>query len=362
MKNASASRFFIFTLMCCVLATSNVNANASDTTQTKCLLFGKNIPIGLLASCYVEKNKWSFNYSFSDNHHKGNKMGTEKVTNDFVFTQSGNMMSPLKMNMKTHLFTAMYGISNRLSAMATFGIKTNMMNMKPMPAYLAEELTGMDMSTMKMPTFCNAYGFGDTKLYLFYNAIKKCNFDIIIGGGINIPTGSITKNGPTIIGSSKRLAYSMQLGSGTFDLIPNISCVGQHNFWAYGAEAIANITPSTNRLGYSYGNQFNLNTWISYSFLKIFSATARIKGTSQGDIFGFDPALYQMRNNDPTDNPNNYGGKTAIAFAGLNFDIYNENEKYLGVKLECGMPLYQNLNGIQMRTSSTFQLGINFSY
>ena len=358
--------------MVLVCMSNAVYATHRDTTQRfplyqECTHPGKYEPIGVLASCCTGKGDWTFSYAYMDMYYKGNKMGTEKVSDGIVYQQDAYMMSPGIMNMQTHMLMGMYGISNRFSTTLILNYNMNNMTMHPMPADLMNTLTGMTMGSIYMPSSSHASGIGDSKIYVMYKLRQECRYNVIVSGGLSIPTASTTINGVTMMGVNQRLPYLMQLGTGTWDLMPGITYFGQRNVSAvhllsYGAEAGAVIRPANNARGYSYGNQYNITAWVSLKFHQWISCSARLQASSQGKITGFDPAIYPLMYYDPGSNPGNYGGQSAVAYLGVNFYINKGSIKDLRLLAEYGAPVYQNLHGTQLSLYGTLQAGVKYSF
>ncbi len=348
---------------------SNTNPDSTSIPKyEECTHPGKYEPIGVLASCCTGKKDWTFSYSYMDVFSRGNKMGIDNVTDDLVFQQYGYMMATNTMQMHMHMMMVMYGFSNRFSAMGMVTYNQNNMTMNGMSISQMSSMTGMQMGNTYMPTSSYTSGLGDTKLFLFYKLRQECKYNIILGAGANIPTGSTTLTGATILGDNQRLPYPMQLGTGTWDIMPSITYFGQHLFssherlLSYGMEARAIIAPANNSQGYSYGDQYSLTAWLSYKFVNWASISLRVKGNSQGQISGFDPGVYPAMFNDPNSNPSNYGGLRVDTFVGMNFYLNKTLFKNLRLLLEYGIPVFQNLNGTQMSEKGILHTGIKYSF
>jgi hypothetical protein len=332
----------------------------------ECTHPGKYEPIGVLASCCTGPGDWTFSYSCMDMSDKGTKQGVFQQ-NDAQIWQGRYLVSPQKMSMMDNMLMGMYGISSRFSAMAMLNYNINNMTMNAMPEAVMNAMTGMPRGKINIPTTSATSGLGDSKLVLFYKLRQECRYNIIIGAGLNIPTGTITADGLTILGNERRLDYPMQLGTGSWDLMPSITFFGQRNvtesnILSYGAEAKADITPANNAQGYSYGNQYSLNAWVAYKFINRASGSVRFLGTRQGAITDFDPAIYPEMYYDPMANPANFGGTVVSAYVGFNFYLTNRTFRNLRFLAEYGIPVYQNLNGTQMSLQNTIQAGCKYSF
>lgn len=115
-------------------------------------------------------------------------------------------------------------------------------------------------------------GFGDTKVSALYRFCSEANRQAQFGLGLSLPTGSISENDrtprPGMPPSFNRnqLPASMQLGSGTFDLLPSVTFLQQFPDWSWGAQANGvQRLESENSNGYRLGHQFEGLAWLGYN-------------------------------------------------------------------------------------------------
>ncbi len=97
---------------------------------------------------------------------------------------------------------------------------------------------------------------------------------------------------------------------------------------------------------YSLGDEYGASAWVSQQIQPWISVPGRIDG--------IDPAIGgPVQSADP----NNYGGETMSLFAGVN--MVGQRGMWRGHRLviEAGAPIYQNLNGPQMKTDWTVTVG-----
>jgi hypothetical protein len=196
-------------------------------------------------------------------------------------------------------------------------------------------------------------GLGDVKLSVAYGILKKENVQLSFFGGISIPTGSAYKTGKANdpMYSNKRLPYAMQTGSGTFDLMPAINYLYQNNNLACSFQLSSTLHPWYNSLGYRYGNEATINAWFSYKWSSFMSSSIRTEASASDKILGYDQDVFYY--NEPSANPQNYGGKKIIAYAGCVFQTKKGCLKNHRLGIEYGLPLLQSVNGIQMKLSQT---------
>ncbi len=347
----------------CILFSSSTSSASSNTDTTvcpyDCCRPDGHAPLGIMTDHVHGKGEWGFSYSYMNMMMKGNQSGTARLNDQQVLNTY--MMSPDEMTMQMHMAMIMYGISDRLSVMGMFSYIQNSMSMSMQP--VAMSMPGMVMSGIgngKMNT--STSGIGDTKIYGLYKLLDSDRNRIIFSLGLNIPTGSTTLNGLTLEGEGQRLSYPMQTGSGTWDILPSMAYTGQRTDMSWGLQAEANLRPGVNAQGYALGNEARANGWVSYRFCKWISSSFRLEEKFTGRMNGYDPQIAVLAANDAEANSANYGGISTTAYIGLNF--YKPSRPLRGnrLMLEYGVPVYQNLNGIQMSCSSTIWLGWQYNF
>ncbi len=338
----------------------------AETLDTSCVPFDccrpdGHAPLGIMTDHIHGKGQWTVSYTYMNMMMQGNVIGTSKIDDSKIYQDY--MMAPDKMIMQMHMVMAMYGITDRLTVMGMFSYIQNSMSMNMTPnTSMMMNMPGMNMGTMS-PDQMNAMmntktsGLGDTKLYGLYKIIDKNRQRIILSAGLSIPTGSITEKGTTLLGDNQILAYPMQIGTGTYNLMPGITYVGQKYFFSWGGTTNANIKMGTNSEGYAWGNEYNVSGWVSYKWCRWISNSIRLEGSSTDQMSGYDKNIALLMNNDPNSNANNYGGQRANAYLGMNF--YKDKCSLKGGRLsiEYGIPIYQNLNGPQMSLKSSLMAG-----
>jgi len=320
-------------------------------------------PAGIMTDHVHENGEFGIAYSFMNVQMQGNMSGTTSVSDNDIF--KNYMMSPAKMNMQMHMLMPMYGITNKLSVMAMVSYNVNSMSMHMMPMEdMMMHMPGMNMSNYNsMPTTSRSSGLGDTKIYALYNMLKNCCHRLVLGAGVSLPTGSIMAKGTTMQSTNDVLPYNMQLGTGTYNLLPGIVYVRQRGIVSFGAALNANIKPGVNARNYCWGNEYSFSPWFTYKPLSWLSFSLRAEAYSMNALYGWDDAIHVSSSNDPTANYKNYGSQQRLtSFVGMN--VYAPSGIFKGMRLliEYGMPVYQNLQGLQMpvRSGVTARLQYNF--
>ena len=138
----------------------------------------------------------------------------------------------------------------------------------------------------------------------------------------------------------------MQLGSGTFDLLPGITYTGNSGNVGWGAQYSAVIRlEDENHEDYSLGAEQRLTAWASYLWKPWISTSARIAGQTIDEISGQNPDIVAPVQ---TADPDNQGGERVDLLLGLN--LIGQSGGLAGHRLafEFGAPVYQHLNGPQL--------------
>ena len=201
-------------------------------------------------------------------------------------------------------------------------------------------------------------GFGDLKLGALYSVYEKPGLQVILNGGLSLPTGSTTEEDDVLTPMNMRpvlrLPYPMQLGSGTVDLEPGVTVNAGEGAFRLGAQYRATLRLGTNDEGYALGDRHQATAWVAYEVQPSVSISGRIAGDFAGTIDGIDPMIVAPVQ---TANPDFSGGDRLDALFGVNYIARAGALKGHRLAVEFGLPVYQNLNGPQMETDWTLTVG-----
>lgn len=321
-------------------------------------------PIGVMGDHMHHKRKVMLSYRYMHMDMSGNRIGTNDVSPQTIVTTVPNRffgkpgqpptlrIAPTEMSMDMHMFGAMYAPTDWVTLMA-------------MVNYVDKEMDHLTFmggagTTVRGTFTTRSSGIGDMKVSGLFKIFENQTHHFHANLGLSLPTGSITEAGRilTPMGATPtvRLPYAMQLGSGTVDLLAGLTYTGRHEDFSWGAQYRTDIRlESRNSQGYRLGNMHGLTGWLAYQWAPWISTSVRLDGTSTGRIKGIDPAIAGPVQ---TANPNNYGGERADLFFGLNLVGQSGALRGHRLAIEGGFPIYQNLNGPQMKTD--FQLTIGW--
>ena len=336
----------IFILMAGIMSAQGFSDSTSCDSY-KCSCDNDPTPAGIMISHVHLKNEWMVSYRYMGMYMQGlNRSGQINNGGDALQNYSA---SPDFMQMNMHMIMAMYGLTSRLTLMGMLNYNTAYMKMTMQEG--AHHHHGM-----------NSSGLGDTRLYALYALLKNKTTEMLVSGGISLPSGSITRRGEagSMMYPGQRLPYSMQNGSGTYDLLTGLNLLHQHNTMYYCMQASSIIRTGTNSLGYRFGNELNLNAWYAWQWLPFISNSIRFEGNLAGRMNGSDSSLDPY--SEISANTANYGGKRIFMYGGISMQPKNGCLKRNRFSLEYGLPLYQDLKGLQatLKNSLYFTWALKF--
>lgn len=291
----------------------------------------------------------------------GNLMGSDEVS-DAQITAQPNRFSgvagqpaalrvvPQEMTMDMVMVGGMYAPTDWLTLMV-------------MGMYVEKDMTLTTYAAMNPSVSLGNFtskskGWGDTKVAGLIRLYEENGHHFHANLGVSLPTGSIEKKGdvltPMGMVMETRLPYSMQLGSGTYDLEPGITYTGQAGKLGWGSQIKATLRLGKNDQDWAFGDKLELTGWGSYALADWVSASLRVKGEFEGKIDGIDGSIVLPVQ---TADPENYGGERIELGAGLNFQVPQGVFAGHRFGVEAIVPVYEDRNGIQMQRDWSLMVG-----
>jgi len=299
-------------------------------------------PIGVMGDHLMRKGEFMLSYRNMYMDMDGNRTGTDNVD----VPLPGYMVSPTSMTMDMNMLGAMYATSDRLTLAV----------MLPYTSISMDHIINSNGTAFTT----ESSGIGDLKLEAWYGLYARPGRDLIFNFAISAPTGSIDETDDTPMMANAHLPYPMQLGSGTWDLIPGLTWVQLYDSWSWGAQGAYTLRTGTNDNGYTLGNKLKLTAWIAKKVSQSTSLSFRLDGLDWDNIDGSDDKLMISPGTVPTADPNLRGGTRLDALAGINFVVPGLTS--LRLAAEAGVPVYQDLDGPQLETDLVFTLGAQFTF
>jgi hypothetical protein len=263
--------------------------------------------------------------------------------------------APESMTVDMHMFGVMAGVTDDLTLMAMFPYVVKQMDMVT--------FRGMTGTTELGTSHNETSGIGDVSATAHYGLFKDAIHHVHLQAGLSFPTGSIREKGRMLMANGQtremRLPYGTQLGTGSYGLLPGITYWGALGDWNWGAQVLGQIFLGDNDEGYTFGDRGFVTAWGGYSLGHGFNLSARLSQTHIGDIDGEDDLITGAT---PTADPNNYGGWNTSAAFGVNYRVPDGLLKGVNPGVEISVPLYQNVNGPQLKEAWTVFAGIRKTF
>lgn len=323
-------------------------------------------PIGVMGDHLHRKGEWMLSYRFMHMGMEGNRIGDDRVSPAEIVARVPNRFDimpmmpgiqpptlrvvPTKMSMDMHMFGAMYAPTNDITLMAMVNyIEKDM-----------DHLTFNAPGTAVLGRFTtDTQGFGDTKLSGLFRLYDDQIHHWHLNLGVSLPTGSLTETDqvltPMGMRPTVRLPYAMQLGTGTLDLLPGLTYSGRIGDFSWGAQYRAEIRlEDENDEGYAWGDKHAVTGWVAYQWAPWISTSVRFDAMTQEAISGMDPRIAAPVQ---TAHPENFGGERVNLFFGVNLLADSGPLEGHRLALEISAPVYQDLNGPQMKTDWQLMAG-----
>ena len=328
----------------------------------KAIHANSHAPIGVMGDHMHKKGEWMLSYRYMHMDMEGSRIGTTEVSPEFIVANVANRFSPpatlrvvpTEMTMNMHMFGGMYAPTDWLTLMA--------MGMYQEKSMDHITFAGM-MGTTRLGTFnTKAKGIGDTKLSGLIKLYETGAHHFHLNAGLSLPTGSTEKRDdilrPNNTIANVRLPYPMQLGSGTYDLLPGLTYSGSRNRLSWGAQYMGTFRTGDNN-GYSLGDKQEVNSWLGYQWRPWISTSARLSYSHESQIDGIDSTIALPVQ---TANPDNYGGDIVTLHFGLNMSGQSGLLRGHRIAVEAGVPLHRDLNGLQLETDLTVTAGWQYAF
>jgi len=343
-KNSLDNRVISFkyaVLPILILAVFSVNAYGQKWSGARP---DGHAPVGVMGDHTHHAGRFMLSYRYMYMSMDGIRTGTNNVSSRQVLEDY--MVAPLEMDVQMHMLGLMYAATDYLSIMG-------------MVPYIKKSMNHLTRMGERFKT--ESEGFGDIKLTGLVKVFDNYAQRIHLSAGMSFPTGSIDEKDDTPMGPHL-LSYPMQLGSGTFDLLPGITYLGQHSNVSWGAQVSGVIRLGENDRDYRLGNRLDATAWGAYDWFNWVSTSARMDWQSWGNVHGADPALDPAMM--PGANPHNQGGNRLDLLFGMNFYVPEGPKLIKGQRLavEFGFPIYQDLDGPQLETDWVLWLGWQYGW
>jgi hypothetical protein len=290
-------------------------------------------PIGVIRDHIHKKGEIMGSYRFSYMKMKGLRNGDDEVS--AKDTLNNYMKAPTEMSMKMHMAGFMYGITDQLtiSAMGNF-----------------TEKEGKNINAMGAVSKRRTADIGDSKVNLSYGFFEEDHGRSQFNLATSLPTGNINKKH-----DGSRLPYSMQIGSGSYELIPGISHSGHKGNFSYGGQINGTFRLNSNDNDYKLGDSYNVTSWVATRLNNSLSISSRLDYSKHEAIEGNDSTLNKMMM--PAANGSLYDKERLDLLFGVNFMMQSGALEGNRLAIEFGMPIYQRIDGPMLENDYKIVIG-----
>ncbi|SMQ73608.1 hypothetical protein SAMN06297468_2252 [Altererythrobacter xiamenensis] len=325
-------------------------------------------PIGVMGDHAHKKGEIMLSARYMHMGMAGNQIGTDDVTPETITTTVPNRFAGMPMQPPT-LRVVPEAMRAEMVMIGAMYAPVDAFTLAIGATYVTKETDALTfqggMGTAELGRFQSSVeGFGDMKamaiipLLPLPDKTADRRDELYLKAGFNVPTGSRTKTDEVLtpMGTTMtmRMAYGMQLGTGTWDFEPALTYKARRGKIGYGVQGSASLKLGDNTQGYSFGDIYESTAWVSYRPAQWVSLSARAKARTMGSIDGMDPAIMG-----PTQgaNPDLYGGERVDLLAGVNFVGTHGALAGHRLGIELGKPVYQDLNGPQLASDWSLMIG-----
>lgn len=342
--------------------------NSENTSQESDVIVVSYVPLhpaaGMMNEHMHDGGEFMLGLRYSHQSYRGaNQAGIDPIPDSEILA-AGYSVRASRMDMDMVMLDIMYAPNDRLTLMI-------------MPHWMRHEMTmvgidpmntGMDMGGMDMghahhglafgQTMTHSTdGFGDTLVSGSYRLARSPGFSAHVTMGLWLPTGKVDRTNA----DGTFVHYGMQSGSGTWDIEPAVTISGAEGGFGWGAQASYRWrTEEHNQSGFSFGDKAMATGWVSHLIGARASATARLSWEHEGQILGHYNAAHKHAS--PSDRQVNYGGDKVFAGLGLNLALPLGGSKPAQLGVEAAVPVYQDLNGVQLPEDWRLSLSLSKTF
>ena len=298
---------------------------------------------------------WSLSYNFQKSSFKNYYDGDSKVSVQDVLWRPGEEprtaknypVVPTQIYQEVHALRLGYNFTDVVSlSIVTPYIKQSTDHISIVPGYDSFEI--------------ETDGVGDITIMGLYQLKSLNDGNWRVGVGVSLPTGSIDEKGDTPRGpGDQQLPYTMQLGSGTYDIPAFVSYGKKQSNHDWGIDFRGKVRLGENDRDYTLGNNFSASGWARLTNFEWFQPSVQLSYRYSEKISGMDsdlevpgPFPYPA----PVVDPNRFGGQQIDLKLGIRFPLINKAQH---IELSYSLPLYRNLNGPQ--SGEEYSVGLSFN-
>lgn len=314
---------------------------------------------GGLAPHQHQAGEWMFGLSYETRDFSGIHSGSETVTASDL-ADAGFTRYASTMRMEMAMLHMMFGVTDHVTLMVMPHYMQMEMDMLPTTMMAHMGSGHMGSSHMghgahgMMPHTMSVSGWGDTRVGAQFKMCADAKTQVYTNLSLSVPTGSVTRKQA----GGVFLPYGMQLGSGTWDVLPGVVMTHavDHHVLMGGRLGARLPLESQNDSGYSLGDTYHAETWMGVNIAPSVSGSFRLMYEKRNRISGHFNAPHNHAS--PTDFVVNYGGEFVDLGVGLHV---NSGVSGLQLGAEWVVPLAEHYNGFQIGRDQGVQFNVSWA-
>jgi hypothetical protein len=288
-------------------------------------------PIGVMGDHMHAKGEWMLSYRFGYMRMKGNRDGTRRLSRQEVLQDYP--VTPTDMDVWMHMFGLMVAPTDWVTVMA----------MLPWVQKSMDHATRMGT---RFQTSSNS--IGDLKLAGLFRIFDGETHHLHLNFGWSFPTGQVRVKDTTPLGR-QTLPFPMQIGSGTFDMLPGLTYMGHTEHLSWGSQLMGTYRSGENKAAWTASDRVDFTGWLAYPWTRWLSTSARF-GLSWWSDYGGDEIRLPPPAFIPTADPDLRGGTSFELLGGVNIEVPLGPLGEHRFAIEAGGPVEQWLHGPQLET------------
>ncbi len=324
-----------------------------------CAHCGGNMPLNIFGGGIPETHEYRFKVSQMFMEMGPLRDGTNDIlSTNLVGMANGTTFPSVPRSMQKHMTMVggAYSFSDNFAVMAMTNYTRNTMPMEVKPSM------GSNF-TMESDGIGDITLLGKYRLYADDHLVPTAQLSTIFG--LSIPTGNIERKftNSTVSGvNGTILPYKMQLGSGTLDPIVGLTYQGSRDPFWWGINTKLKAHVHDNEQGYHRGQEFFYDFYAMKQVHDKWVVHTQLNGSWEGKfsreayngrVLGHGHKGNVVTNNfsSPLFDPHNYGGHKV----GISLGVQYQHIPMHIMELTASLPVYQDLNGPQMRDNWMLQ-------
>jgi len=209
----------------------------------------------------------------------------------------------------------------------------------------------------------DATSIGDISLTGLWSVIDDGTYRLHVGAGVSAPVGDIDAEDERASSSPNDLVlpYSMQAGSGTWDVLPSVTFKAMNEVASIGTQVRGVLRLGENDRGYSLGDRLSVQFWGAHAFSDLLSGSIGVNYMNWKNVEGVDDALAfdPEFSASPANNTLSQGGTRWDLPIGLNVLFQEGTLEGYRLAGEVSFSISQDLDGPQLGKDLGLSLSIS---